>query len=67
MVCGKISCQLIRTPIRGAGVVGGGDIFSIDMCFLTWSAKAKARDPKSCLGRVFNLKLDSFAVRKEVH
>ncbi len=65
MVCGEISCQLIRTPMRGAG--GVCDIFSIDMCFLTWSAKAKARDPKSCLGRVFNLKLDSFAVRKEVH
>jgi hypothetical protein len=31
------------------------------------SATADGREPKSCLGRVFQIKLDSFAVVKKVH
>ena len=29
--------------------------------------KANGREPKSCFGQVFNFKLDSFALLKEVH
>jgi hypothetical protein len=31
-----------------------------------WSAKANVREPKSCLGRVFHLRLGSFADMKKV-
>ncbi len=31
------------------------------------SARAYGNEPESCLGRVFNFKLDSYAVVKDVH
>ncbi len=44
----------VNLTIKG---VGGCMVFAGSR-----SAKANGRDPKSCLGRVFNFKLDSFVM-----
>jgi hypothetical protein len=61
---GKVYGQLMRGAQKLTGEnlkIVWAEIFIVR----PGSAKANGREPKSCLGRVFNFKLDSFADTKD--